>query len=73
VIGLCSVADIFISITEISVSGTTVSNMDLKEVCCENGRWIEVAQDNVQWRALVLAMLNLRVLLPVLVRWVFGR
>jgi hypothetical protein len=30
----------------------------------EDGRWIELAQDRVQWRALVLAVLNLRVLLP---------
>jgi hypothetical protein len=26
--------------------------------------WIELAQDRVQWQALVLAVLNLRVLLP---------
>jgi hypothetical protein len=31
---------------------------------CEDGRWIELAQDRVQWRALVLALLDLRVLLP---------
>jgi hypothetical protein len=30
----------------------------------EGGRWIELAQDRVQWRALLLAVLNLRVLLP---------
>jgi len=29
--------------------------------------WIELAQDRVQWQALVLAVLNLRVLLPELV------
>jgi len=33
----------------------------------ECGRWIELAQDRVQWQALVLAVLNLRVLLPELV------
>jgi hypothetical protein len=33
----------------------------------EDGRWMELAQDRVQWRALVLAVLNLRVLLPELV------
>jgi hypothetical protein len=32
------------------------------------GRWIELALDRVQWWALVLAVLNLRVLLPELVR-----
>jgi hypothetical protein len=30
---------------------------------CEDGMWMELAQDRVQWRALVLAVLNLRVLL----------
>jgi hypothetical protein len=38
--------------------------MDLREICCEDGRWMELAQDLVQWQALVLAVLNLRVLLP---------
>jgi hypothetical protein len=38
--------------------------MGVKEVGCEDGRWIELAQDCVQWRALVLAVLNLQVLLP---------
>jgi hypothetical protein len=28
------------------------------------GGWMELTQDRVQWRALVLAVLNLRVLLP---------
>jgi hypothetical protein len=37
--------------------------MDLREMGCEDGRWMELAQDRVQWRALVLAVLNLRVLL----------
>jgi hypothetical protein len=38
--------------------------MDLREIGCEDGRWMELAQDRVQWRALVLAVLKLRVLLP---------
>jgi hypothetical protein len=38
--------------------------MDLREMGCEDGRWMELAQDRVQWRALLLAVLNLRVLLP---------
>jgi hypothetical protein len=38
--------------------------MDLRELGCEDGRWMELAQDRVQWWALVLAVLNLRVLLP---------
>jgi hypothetical protein len=43
------------------------SKMDLREICCENGRWMELAQDRVQWHAFVLAVLNLGVLLPELV------
>jgi hypothetical protein len=30
----------------------------------DDGRWMELAQDRVQRRALLLAVLNLRVLLP---------
>jgi hypothetical protein len=41
--------------------------MDLREIYCEDGRWMELAQDRVQWQALVLAVLNLRILLPELV------
>jgi hypothetical protein len=37
---------------------------DLREIGSEDGRWMELAQDHVQWRALVLAVLNLGVLLP---------
>jgi hypothetical protein len=37
--------------------------MDLRETGCEDGKWLELVQDRVQWRALVLAVLNLRVLL----------
>jgi hypothetical protein len=33
-----------------------ISKMDLKEIGCEDGRWMELAQDRVQWRALVLAV-----------------
>jgi hypothetical protein len=38
--------------------------MDLMEIHCEDGRWMELAQDRVQWWALVLAVLNRCVLLP---------
>jgi hypothetical protein len=34
------------------------------EIGCEDGRWMELAQDLVQWRAVVVAALNLRVLSP---------
>jgi hypothetical protein len=33
--------------------------MDVKEMDCEVGRWMELAQDRVQWRVLVLAVPNL--------------
>ena len=41
--------------------------MDLREIDCEDGRWIEQAQASVQWQAFVLSWLNLLVLLPELV------
>ena len=34
--------------------------MDLREIGYEDGRWMELAQDRVQWQA----VLNLLVLLP---------
>ena len=33
--------------------------MDHREIGCEDGRWIELAHDRVQWQALVQAVLNL--------------
>jgi hypothetical protein len=35
--------------------------MDLKEVECKGTGWIKVAQDRDRWRALVNAVMNLRV------------
>jgi hypothetical protein len=41
---------------------------DVRETGYEDGRWMELAEDRVQWQALLLAVLNLRVLLSELVR-----
>jgi len=38
--------------------------MDLREIGCEDGRWMELAQDRAQQQALVLVIMNLQVLLP---------
>jgi hypothetical protein len=35
--------------------------MDLKEVGCGNMDWIHLAQDRDRWRALMTAVMNLRV------------
>jgi len=38
--------------------------VDLGEIVCKDGRWVKLAQDYAQRRALVLEMSKLRVLLP---------
>ena len=35
--------------------------MDLREVGCDPGEWIDLAEDRDQWRAYVRAVMNLRV------------
>ena len=35
--------------------------MDLREVVCDPGEWINLAEDRDQWRAYVRAVMNLRV------------
>ena len=64
--GSCPVAGFGISGVEPSGSATRglIGKMDVREIGCEDGRWMELAQDRVQWQALVLAVLNLLVLLP---------
>jgi hypothetical protein len=37
--------------------------MNLRGIGCENGMWKELVQNHVQWRASVLAALNLRFVL----------
>lgn len=37
--------------------------MDVGNIICDDGRWMELAQDYIQWRAFVLAVLNLQILL----------
>jgi hypothetical protein len=46
-----------------SATAVLVSKMDLSEMGCEDGRWMELAQDRVQCQAFVLAVLNLLVLM----------
>ena len=35
--------------------------MDLREVGCDPGEWMDLAEDRDQWRAYVRAVMNLRV------------
>jgi hypothetical protein len=41
-----------------------ISEMALRQIVCEDGRWMELAQDHVQRWALILVVLNRLVLLP---------
>jgi hypothetical protein len=52
--GSCPVAGFGISGVEPSGSATRelVRKMDLRDIGCEAGKWMELAQDRVQWRAL---------------------
>jgi len=38
-----------------------IIKMDLQEVGCRDVDWIELAQDRNRWRALVTAVMNLRI------------
>jgi hypothetical protein len=51
--GSCPVAGFGISSVEPSGSATrelVISKIDLREIGCEDGRWMELAQHRVQWR-----------------------
>ena len=43
---------------------------DLREIDCEDGRWMALLQNHVQWQDLVTAVLNFQLLLPV--KWLFN-
>lgn len=36
-----------------------ISEMELGEISCEDGRWIKLDKEHIQWRALALVMLNI--------------
>jgi hypothetical protein len=38
--------------------------MDVKEIGCGSAEWIQLVQDRGRWRAVVNAVMNLRVLVP---------
>jgi hypothetical protein len=38
-----------------------ISMMELRKIGCEDGSWMELAQDYVQWQALLLAVMTLHV------------
>jgi hypothetical protein len=50
-----------------SATRVLISMIHLREIVCEDGRWMKMAQDRVQWQGFVSAALNLRILLPQLV------
>jgi hypothetical protein len=52
------------SINNVEHLGSATTKMDVREIHYEDGRWMELAQDHVQWQVLVLVVLNLLVLLP---------
>jgi hypothetical protein len=56
--GLCTVVKFGVSGVEPlgSAARKLVRWMGLKVIGCKDGMWMELAQDRVQWRALVLAM-----------------
>ena len=57
-----------LSISIVEPSGSAIRQMDGREVCCEDGSWIELAQDRVQWQLVVLAVFSRQT-----VRWMLWK
>jgi len=38
-------------------------NMAVRNICCENQRWLDLSQDYMQWQTLVLVVLYVQVML----------
>jgi hypothetical protein len=51
-------------ISGVEPSGSATRELDLMETGCEDGTWMELPKDRVQWRVLVLTVWKLGVLLP---------
>ena len=59
--GSCQMIGFGISGVEPSGSATRqllISKMDLREIVCEDGRWMDLAQDRVKRQTSVLAAFN---------------
>ena len=57
-----------LSINIVEPSGSAIRQMHGREVCYEDGRWIELAKDRVQWQPVVLAVLSRQT-----VRWILWK
>jgi len=60
-LGSCAVASF--CIPSGSATRQLINKMDFREIGCGDGRWMELAQDRVEWQAFVLAVLKFLVLL----------
>jgi hypothetical protein len=45
----------------LGVGGEDNIKMDIKEIRCKGADWIQVAQDRLQWRAVVNMIMNVQV------------
>jgi len=43
--------------------------MHLRKIDCQDGRWLQLAQDFVQWWVLVIMVLNLQVITIVFINY----